>query len=267
MTYRPIPLPDRSLLTAQEAEEVSATYLAQMRRRHSVRHFDTAPISDVLLSNAISVAASAPSGANQQPWHFVIVKNPAMKMKIRLAAEAEEQKFYAGMAGDAWISALEPIGTHSVKAHLSEAPALIVVFAQRYGLTEDGARFKHYYVTESVGIAIGFLILGAFALSFAGILAGIWANKFDELAAITNFVIQPLTFLSGTFYSVDRLPAPFDIIASLNPVFYAIDGFRYGMIGVADRPLVTGFYCLVVVNVVLAILCYKALRSGYRLKS
>ena len=158
MTYQPIPLPDRSHLTAQEAEEVSAAYLAQMRRRHSVRHFDTSPISDVLLTNAISVAASAPSGANQQPWHFVIVKNPDMKMKIRLAAEEEEQKFYAGMAGDAWISALEPIGTHSVKAHLSEAPALIIVFAQRYGLTEDGARFKHYYVTESVGIAIGFLI-------------------------------------------------------------------------------------------------------------
>ena len=74
MTYQPIPLPDRSHLTAQEAEEVSAAYLAQMRRRHSVRHFDTAPIPDLLLSNAISVAASAPSGANQQPWHFVIVK-------------------------------------------------------------------------------------------------------------------------------------------------------------------------------------------------
>ncbi len=116
-------------------------------------------------------------------------------------------------------------------------------------------------------IAIGFLILGAFALSFAGILAGIWANKFDELAAITNFVIQPLTFLSGTFYSVDRLPAPFDIIAGLNPIFYAIDGFRYGMIGIADRPLMIGFYCLVAVNVGLAILCYKALRSGYRLKT
>ena len=80
-------------------------------------------------------------------------------------------------------------------------------------------------------IALGFLILGACAMSFAGIIAGIWANKFDELAAITNFVVQPLTFLSGTFYSVDRLPAPFDMIASLNPVFYTIDGFRYGMIG------------------------------------
>ena len=116
-------------------------------------------------------------------------------------------------------------------------------------------------------IALGFLLLGAFAMSFAGILAGIWANKFDELAAITNFLVQPLTFLSGTFYSVDKLPAPFDVIASFNPVFYTIDGFRFGMIGVADRPLLTGLYCLLVVNTVLAIFCYKALHSGYRLKS
>ena len=116
-------------------------------------------------------------------------------------------------------------------------------------------------------IALGFLILGACAMSFAGIIAGIWANKFDELAAITNFVVQPLTFLSGTFYSVDRLPAPFDVIASLNPVFYTIDGFRYGMVGLADRPLLTGLSCLLAVNVILAIFCYKALHSGYRLKS
>ena len=116
-------------------------------------------------------------------------------------------------------------------------------------------------------IALGFLILGALAMSFAGIIAGIWANKFDELAAITNFVVQPLTFLSGTFYSVDLLPAPFDAIASLNPVFYTIDGFRYGMIGIADRPLLTGLVCLLAVNVSLVIFCYKALHSGYRLKS
>ena len=116
-------------------------------------------------------------------------------------------------------------------------------------------------------IALGFLTLGAFAMSLAGIIAGIWANKFDELAAITNFVVQPLTFLSGTFYSVDLLPAPFDLIASLNPVFYTIDGFRFGMIGIADRPLFAGVICLLVVNVILATFCYKALHSGYRLKS
>ena len=116
-------------------------------------------------------------------------------------------------------------------------------------------------------IALGFLILGACSMAFAGIIAGIWANKFDELAAITNFVVQPLTFLSGTFYSVDLLPAPFDVIASLNPVFYTIDGFRFGMIGIADRPLFAGIICLLAVNVVLATFCYKALHSGYRLKS
>ena len=116
-------------------------------------------------------------------------------------------------------------------------------------------------------IALAYLLLGSLALSFAGILAGIWANKFDEMAAITNFIVQPLTFLSGTFYSINRLPAPFDMIAALNPVFYAIDGFRYGMIGVIDRPLLTGFLCLCAVNLGLGVLCYRALSSGYRLKS
>lgn len=115
--------------------------------------------------------------------------------------------------------------------------------------------------------ALLFMFLGALVMAFAGILAGIWANKFDEMAAITNFVIQPLAFLSGTFYSINRLPAPFDTIAALNPVFYAIDGFRFGMIGVADRPLLTGIICLVSLNLVLGILCYRALKSGYRLKS
>jgi len=116
-------------------------------------------------------------------------------------------------------------------------------------------------------VALAFLGLGSLALAFAGILAGIWANKFDEMAAITNFVIQPLAFLSGTFYSVERLPAPFDTIATLNPFFYAIDGFRYGLIGIADRPVMTGLACLVVVNGVLGWLCYRVLTSGYRLKS
>ena len=116
-------------------------------------------------------------------------------------------------------------------------------------------------------IALAYLLLGSLALSFAGILAGIWANKFDEMAAITNFVVQPLTFLSGTFYSINRLPAPFDMMAALNPVFYTIDGFRYGMIGVIDRPLLTGFLCLCAVNLGLGILCYRALSLGYRLKS
>ena len=116
-------------------------------------------------------------------------------------------------------------------------------------------------------IAMAFLFLGSLLMALAGILAGIRANKFDEMAAITNFVIQPLAFLSGTFYSVNRLPAPFDTIATLNPVFYVIDGFRYGMIGVADRSIVIGLIGLTVLNLVLGYVCYRVLCSGWRLKS
>ena len=161
---------------------------------------------------------------------------------------------------------MPPLGPGELLLGLAAAGmtrGLVVGIATALALVvfEGGALPPHPF------IAMGFLILGACAMSLAGVIAGIWANKFDELAAITNFVVQPLTFLSGTFYSVDRLPAPFDVIASLNPVFYTIDGFRYGMVGLADRPLLTGLSCLLAVNVILAIFCYKALHSGYRLKS
>ena len=116
-------------------------------------------------------------------------------------------------------------------------------------------------------VAIAFLFLGSLLMALTGIMAGIRANKFDEMAAITNFVIQPLAFLSGTFYSVNRLPTPFDTIATLNPVFYVIDGFRYGMIGVADRSIVIGLIGLTVLNFVLGYVCYRVLCSGWRLKS
>ena len=116
-------------------------------------------------------------------------------------------------------------------------------------------------------VAAAFLFLGSLLMALVGILAGIRANKFDELAAITNFVIQPLAFLSGTFYSVNRLPAPFDTIATLNPVFYVIDGFRYCMVGVADRSIETGLIGLAVMNLVLGYACYRVLCNGWRLKS
>ena len=158
MSYEPISLPDRIELTVEETIERAKEHLFMMRKRHSVREYSTRAIPNSVLESALSVAASAPSGANQQPWHFAVIRDPWMKQKIRDAAEAEERKFYAGAAGDEWISALEPIGTGENKPHLTDAPALIVVFAQRYGLRSDGSKYKHYYVNESVGIAIGFLI-------------------------------------------------------------------------------------------------------------
>ena len=158
MPYEPIKLPDRVQLSEDEAIQKSQIFFKYMCKRHSVRDFSSNPISKKIIENIIATAGQAPSGANQQPWHFVAIKDLSMKKMIREAAEKEEQNFYTGGASDEWISALEPIGTGISKPHLTEAPWLIVVFAERYGTKTDGSRSKNYYVPESVGIAMGFLI-------------------------------------------------------------------------------------------------------------
>lgn len=157
MTYRPLPLPDRVQLPPGEALTRARDFRDYMRRRHSVRHFSDAPVAREVIEACIQAAGSAPSGANQQPWHFAAIADLAMKRQIREAAEAEERVFYAGGGGDEWLAALEPVGTGPEKPHLTTAPWLIVVFAQRWGM-RDGQRHKHYYVPESVGIACGMLI-------------------------------------------------------------------------------------------------------------
>ena len=111
-----------------------------------------------MIDACLRVAASAPSGANRQPWHFVVVQDPELRKKIRLKAEAEERAFYRGGAPDDWLEALAPLGTDENKPFLEEASHLIIVFAQRHGVGSDGDRMKHYYVQESVGIATGMLI-------------------------------------------------------------------------------------------------------------
>ncbi|WP_343080614.1 nitroreductase family protein [Ostreiculturibacter nitratireducens] len=156
--YEALPLPDRRDLTDEEMAAASRDFLALMRKRHSVRDFDSRPVPESVIADCIRTAGSAPSGANHQPWFFAAISDPALKARIRDAAEAEEEKFYAGGAGEEWLKALEPIGTGVSKPHLTIAPWLIVIFAQRYGMTRDGKRYKNYYVPESVGIATGFLI-------------------------------------------------------------------------------------------------------------
>lgn len=156
--YQALPLPDRVQRPDDEAQAAAEGFLAYMRKRHSVRDYSSRPVPEAVIAACIAAAGTAPSGANHQPWHFVAISDPAMKARIREGAEEEERAFYAGGAGDEWLAALEPIGTGVSKPHLTDAPWLIVVFAQRYGVTEDGARYKNYYVPESVGIATGFLI-------------------------------------------------------------------------------------------------------------
>ena len=166
MEYKAIPLNPSAPIPDAEMEKIAAGYLAKMKGRHTVREFSNQPVPRSVIETCIATAGRAPSGANQQPWHFVAVQSAEIKAKIRKAAEVEEESFYAGGGGDEWIAALEPLGTGVEKPHLTTAPWLIVIFAQRYGERKDGSRYKHYYVPESVGIATGFLIS---ALHHAGL--------------------------------------------------------------------------------------------------
>lgn len=131
----------------------------EMQRRRSVRHFTDRPVERAIIDECLRAAASAPSGANLQPWHFVVVSDPAVKHAIRVEAEAAEHDFYQTAPAE-WLQALEPLGTDDHKPYLDTAPYLIVVFAQRYGMGPDGHRIAHYYVMESVGIACGLLLAG-----------------------------------------------------------------------------------------------------------
>jgi nitroreductase len=138
----------------------------EIRRRRSVRSFSSRPIPDGVLQQALLAAGSAPSGANFQPWHFAVIQSREVKAQIREAAEEEERAFYSGRAPDEWRAALAPLGTDAHKPFLETAPALIAIFGQSYAINETGERRKNYYVSESVGIATGFLIA---ALTRAGL--------------------------------------------------------------------------------------------------
>jgi iodotyrosine deiodinase len=141
----------------------ASSLLEELRARRSVRHFRSDPVPTEVLTRCIEAAAQAPSGANKQPWTFVLITSPAVKRRIRLAAEDEERAFYGGRAPERWLADLAPLGTGPQKPFLEEAPALIAIFAQKRGASEDE---RHYYVSESVGIAAGFLLV---ALHHAGL--------------------------------------------------------------------------------------------------
>jgi nitroreductase len=155
--FRTEPLAFRELPPAVMLER-SAAFLAEMRRRRTVRDFSDRLVERAIIENAVRTAGTAPSGANQQPWSFVCISDAKIKQRIRVAAEEEERAFYAGRAGQEWLAALAHLGTGWEKPFLETAPWLIAIFGQRWGEGENGAKTKHYYVPESVGIASGFLI-------------------------------------------------------------------------------------------------------------
>ncbi|HUF46652.1 MAG TPA: nitroreductase family protein [Vicinamibacterales bacterium] len=182
-TYRPVPL---EFTRRSRSDQIAraAAFASVMRTRRTVRDFAPDPVPEEVLDAAIAVAASAPSGANMQPWRFVVVRDPAVKRRIREAAEAEERESYERRMPDEWLDALAPLGTDWQKPFLEVAPVLLVIFRIDYRVvTEpDGQtrRVKHYYVSESVGIAAGMLLA---ALHWAG------------LATITH-TPSPMGFLS-----------------------------------------------------------------------
>jgi nitroreductase len=201
--YRPESYaPER--LAADEANRRSLAFLEAMSTRRSVRHFSPEPVPCELVENALRVAGGAPSGANQQPWSFVVVTDDATKAHIRAAAEREEELLYRERAGAEYLDAIRPIGTDWIKPHLTDAPVLIAVFEQGWRFDAGGDKRKHYYVRESVGIAVGFLLA---ALHLAG------------LATLTH-APSPMRFLSEI---LDRPPneRPFLLIPVGYPAPFA----------------------------------------------
>lgn len=173
MDYREYP--------AEDMARRAAEFYAEIKRRHTVRQFSDRPVPRPIIETCLRAAGTAPSGANHQPWYFCAIGTAEIKKKVREAAEHEERAFYGGKAGAEWLDALKPLGTDASKPYLETAPWLIAIFAQRQGGVRADIQRQNYYVTESVGIATGFLIA---ALHHAG------------LATLTH-TPKPMNFLNA----------------------------------------------------------------------
>ena len=165
MEHRFVPL-DFTAYPAAEMERRARGFYEEMKRRRTVRHFSPRPVVRSIVEQAVLTAGTAPSGAHKQPWHFVLVGDAEVKKRIREAAEIEEKEGYERRMPQAWLDDLAPLGTDWRKPFLTTCPWLLIVLARVYDLAEDGSKRKHYYVQESVGIAVGFLLA---ALHHAGL--------------------------------------------------------------------------------------------------
>ncbi len=201
MTPRFVPLADYREYPPDEMAARARAFADEMARRRTVRDFSSRPVPRALIEDCLRAAGTAPSGANQQPWHFVAVADPDVKRRIREAAEAEERAFYAHRAPPDWLEALAPLGTDAEKPFLEVAPWLIAVFIRRFERRADGTKRKHYYTDESVGIATGFLLA---ALHHAG------------LASLTH-TPSPMKFLNDVLGRPRDLERPFLLVVAGYP--------------------------------------------------
>lgn len=164
--FETLPLSDFTEYPPEEMKARAQGFYDDIKRRHTLRQFSDRSVPRDVIETCLRAAGTAPSGANHQPWHFAVIADPALKAKVREAAEEEERAFYQERASEEWLKALAPLGTDEHKPYLETAPYLIAIFGQRRGGITPGENVKNYYVTESVGIATGFLIA---ALHHAGL--------------------------------------------------------------------------------------------------
>jgi iodotyrosine deiodinase len=216
--FRPVPH-DHDPVDADEGIARSREFLELMRRRRSIRQFSTAEVPVELIENAIATAGTAPSGANQQPWTFVVVSDPLVKARIRAAAEQEEKLLYERRATQEYLDAIEPIGTDWHKPHITDAPYVIAVFEQPWSFDENGEKHKHYYVRESVGIAVGLLLASLHAAGLAtlthspapmGFMSGILERPENERALL----LIPVGYPADGATVPTLAKKPFDEIAT-----------------------------------------------------
>ncbi len=191
-----------------------------------------------ILTNAFSNSSSSIIIGKVQGSIVDVLMPPLSASELLVA-------FVAGAAARGVLVAIVTAATSAIFMSLAGAPMKVADFS------------AVFYYAVSAALMFGML----------GVIGGIWAEKFDQLAAFTNFVITPLTFLSGTFYAIGNLHEPFYTISHFNPVFYLIDGFRYGFTGVAEAPLLRGALVTLSINLALWLVCLRLLRSGYKLKS
>jgi nitroreductase len=215
MEHRFVPLADYREYPPAEMTARARAFAEEMGRRRTVRDFADRPVPRALIEDCLRAAGTAPSGANQQPWHFVAVSDPAVKSRIRAAAEAEEREFYAHRAPPEWLEALAPLGTNADKPFLEAAPWLIAVFIRRFERLPGGGKRKHYYTDESVGLATGLLVA---ALHHAG------------LVSLTH-TPSPMKFLNEILDRPKDLERPFLLLVA----GYPADGARVP--DIARKPL------------------------------
>ncbi len=216
MSFKPIKFLKYSKAVSIER---SKSLYELMKTRRSIREFSRKKVPDEVIINAIKTASSAPSGANKQPWHFVVVKDSNIKKEIRIAAEKEEKLFYSHRAPESWLKDLNQFGTDWNKPFLEKAPALIVVFRQSFS-KEEGVKKKNYYVNESVGIASGFLLTALHNAGLAtlthtpspmGFLEKILGRPNNEKATL----LIPIGYPTKKAVVPDLIKKPFNEIATV----------------------------------------------------